>query len=89
MRKTFQIDGYAVNKRGNTVGIHYTMTSTSPETAKSTAQLSEIQLDQAIDVLEQVGDYMRVNNVSPKILSTGDAIRSINTDNASFWHRTK
>ena len=39
MRKTFQIDGYAVNKRGNTVGIHYTMTSTSPETAKSTAQL--------------------------------------------------
>lgn len=51
--------------------------------------LSEIQLDQAIDVLEQVGDYMRVNNVSPKILSTGDAIRSINTDNASFWHRTK
>ena len=51
--------------------------------------LSEIQLDQAIDVLEQVGDYMRVNNVSPKILTTGDAIRSINTDNASFWHRTK
>ncbi|HBS9294671.1 TPA: hypothetical protein MAW35_005427 [Klebsiella pneumoniae] len=39
MRKTFQIDGYAVNKRGNTAGIHYTMTSTSPETAKSTAQL--------------------------------------------------
>lgn len=53
------------------------------------ATVSEIQLDQAIDVLEQVGDYMRVNNVSPKILSTGDAIRSINTDNASFWHRTK
>ena len=23
MRKTFQVDGYAVNKRGNTVGIHY------------------------------------------------------------------
>lgn len=39
MRKTFQIDGYAVNKRGHTVGIHYTMTSTNPETAKSTAQL--------------------------------------------------
>lgn len=39
MRKTFQIDGYAVNRRGHTVGIHYTMTSTSPETAKSTAQL--------------------------------------------------
>ncbi|VAS78830.1 Uncharacterised protein [Klebsiella pneumoniae] len=39
MRKTFQIDGYAVNRRGHTVGIHYTMTSTSQETAKSTAQL--------------------------------------------------
>ncbi|HFU6515539.1 TPA: hypothetical protein ACGPDV_000934 [Klebsiella pneumoniae] len=39
MRKTFQIDGYAVNQRGHTVGIHYTMTSTSPETAKSSAQL--------------------------------------------------
>ncbi len=39
MRKTFQIDGYAVNRRGHTVGIHYTMISTSPETAKSTAQI--------------------------------------------------
>ncbi|HDS5695590.1 TPA: hypothetical protein QHX42_000082 [Klebsiella pneumoniae subsp. pneumoniae] len=39
MRKTFQIDGYAVNQRGHTVGIHYTMTSTSPDAAKSTAQL--------------------------------------------------
>ncbi|HBC8784018.1 TPA: hypothetical protein KE576_002309, partial [Escherichia coli] len=39
MRKTFQIDGYAVNKRGNTVGIHYTLTGASPDTAKSTAQL--------------------------------------------------
>lgn len=39
MRKTFQIDGYAVNRRGHTVGIHYTLTSSSPDTAKSTAQL--------------------------------------------------
>lgn len=39
MLKTFQIDGYAVNKHGNTVGIHYTLTSASPDTAKSTAQL--------------------------------------------------
>lgn len=51
--------------------------------------LSEIQLDQAIDVLEQVGDYMKANNVSPKTLTTGDSLRQINTDNASFWHRTK
>lgn len=54
MRKTFQIDGYAVNKRGLTVGIHYTMTSTSPETAKATAQL-----------LAQKGGYkhVRINSV--------------------------
>lgn len=39
MRRTFQIDGYAVNKRGNTVGIHYTLTSTDLDTARSTAQL--------------------------------------------------
>ncbi|MER1496692.1 XRE family transcriptional regulator [Enterobacter cloacae] len=51
--------------------------------------LSEIPLDQAIDVLEQVGDYMKANNVTPKTLTTGDALRQINNDNASFWHRTK
>ncbi|EMQ0911051.1 hypothetical protein AAGT70_000556 [Klebsiella variicola] len=39
MLKTFQVDEYAVNKRGNTVGIHYTLTSASPDAAKSTAQL--------------------------------------------------
>ncbi|HCA9948956.1 TPA: hypothetical protein MYK80_002694 [Klebsiella variicola subsp. variicola] len=39
MCKTFQIDGYAVNQRGHTVGIHYTLTSGSQDTAKSTAQL--------------------------------------------------
>lgn len=39
MLKTFQVDWYAVNKRGNTVGIHYTLTSGSPDTAKSSAQL--------------------------------------------------
>ncbi|EPL2154184.1 TPA: hypothetical protein RSS87_002488 [Klebsiella pneumoniae] len=49
MRKTFQIDGYAVNRRGHIVGIHYTMTSTSPETAKSTAKL-----------LAQKGEYKHV-----------------------------
>lgn len=54
MRKTFQIDGYAVNKRGLTVGIHYTMTSAGPETAKATAQL-----------LAQKGGYkhVRINSV--------------------------
>jgi hypothetical protein len=46
--------------------------------------LSEIQLDQAIDVLEQVGDYMKANDVSPKV-ATGDANRRMNADNASFW----
>nr|DAY62087.1 MAG TPA: hypothetical protein [Caudoviricetes sp.] len=49
MRKTFQIDGYAVNRRGHTVGIHYTLTSGSSDTAKSTAQL-----------LAQQGGYLHV-----------------------------
>lgn len=38
MRKTFRIDGYAVNKRGNTIGIHYTLTSASADAAKEAAQ---------------------------------------------------
>lgn len=46
--------------------------------------LSEIQLDQAIDVLEQVGDYMKANDVSPKV-ATGDALRQMNADSAKFW----
>ncbi|PJR63508.1 hypothetical protein [Raoultella sp. T31] len=49
MLKTFQVDGDAVNKRGNTVGIHYTLTSASPDAAKSTAQL-----------LAQQGGYLHV-----------------------------
>lgn len=43
MRKTYQVDGYAVNKRGHTTGIHYTLTSTSPDTAKDTAQQLALQ----------------------------------------------
>ncbi|MDI9803992.1 hypothetical protein [Citrobacter koseri] len=39
MIKTFQVYGFAVNKRGHTVGIHYTLTSTTPDEAKSAAQL--------------------------------------------------
>lgn len=49
--------------------------------------LSEISLDQAIDVLEQVGDYMKTNNVSPKV-ATGDSIRQMNADSAKFWGKT-
>ncbi|HBB6758752.1 TPA: hypothetical protein JD366_002616 [Citrobacter amalonaticus] len=39
MRKTFQAYGFAVNRRGHTVGIHYTLTSTSYDDAKSAAHL--------------------------------------------------
>ncbi|EMG9894769.1 hypothetical protein V8O07_001209 [Enterobacter hormaechei] len=39
MRKTFQDYGFAVNRRGHTVGIHYTLTSINYEEAKSAAQL--------------------------------------------------
>lgn len=38
MRKTFQAYGFAVNRRGHTVGIHYTLTSINYEEAKSAAQ---------------------------------------------------
>jgi hypothetical protein len=38
MRKTYQVTGYAVNRRGHTVGIHYTLTATSESAARSTAQ---------------------------------------------------
>lgn len=37
MRKQFQVDGYAVNGRGNTVGIHYTVTATGRQNAISVA----------------------------------------------------
>jgi hypothetical protein len=33
MRKYFQVSGYAVNKRGNTVGIFYDVQSTSAKQA--------------------------------------------------------
>ena len=49
MLKNYQVYGFAVNKRGHTVGIHYTLTSDSPDTAKSTAQL-----------LAQQGGYQHV-----------------------------
>lgn len=39
MRKTFQAYGFAVNKRGHTVGIQYTLTSTTSGEAKSSAEL--------------------------------------------------
>ncbi|MBL5920616.1 hypothetical protein I7V28_05675 [Lelliottia amnigena] len=38
MRKTFHVAGYGVNKRGHTVGIHYTLTSASADEARTTAQ---------------------------------------------------
>ncbi|HGK3927751.1 TPA: hypothetical protein ACJ2N6_004901 [Klebsiella pneumoniae] len=39
MLKNFQAYGFAVNKRGHTVGIHYTLTRTTPDEAKLAAQL--------------------------------------------------
>lgn len=38
MLKNYQVYGFAVNKRGHTVGIHYPLTSTTPEEAKLAAQ---------------------------------------------------
>lgn len=39
MLKNYQVYGFAVNKRGHTVGIHYTLDNTTPEEAKLAAQL--------------------------------------------------
>ncbi len=39
MLKNFQAYGFAVNKRGHTVGIHYTLTRTTPDEARLAAQL--------------------------------------------------
>lgn len=50
--------------------------------------LTEISLDQAIDVLEQVGDYMKANNIEPKKYGA-DVTRTMNADNAKFWGKTK
>lgn len=38
MLKFFRIDGYAVNKRGNTVGIHYIVTSNNSAEAVTRAK---------------------------------------------------
>ncbi|MFX2612037.1 hypothetical protein [Enterobacter mori] len=38
MRKTYQVNGYGTNKRGHTVGICYTLTATSEDKARETAQ---------------------------------------------------
>lgn len=37
MIKTFHVTGYAVNRRGHTVGIHHTVTATSTDNAQSEA----------------------------------------------------
>ena len=37
MLKTFNITGYAVNRRGHTQGIHYTLTATSADAAQTEA----------------------------------------------------
>ncbi|AHE72691.1 hypothetical protein M942_05990 [Enterobacter ludwigii] len=37
MPKTFTITGYAVNRRGHTVGIHHTVTATSADAAQTEA----------------------------------------------------
>lgn len=42
MLKTFQVSGYAVNKRGNTVGIHYDVRASDVAQAKLAAQQEAI-----------------------------------------------
>ncbi|HHA1934656.1 TPA: hypothetical protein ACOEP6_003119 [Enterobacter ludwigii] len=37
MLKTFHVTGYAVNRRGHTQGVHYTLTATSADAAQTEA----------------------------------------------------
>ena len=47
--------------------------------------MSEIQLSEAIDVLAQVGDYMKANNIEPKPYTTFDSIMAIGDAAKKAW----
>ncbi|HBM3271263.1 TPA: XRE family transcriptional regulator [Klebsiella michiganensis] len=47
--------------------------------------MSEIQLSEAIDVLAQVGDYMKANNIEPKPYTTFDTIKAIGDAAKKRW----
>ncbi|HCT8014894.1 TPA: XRE family transcriptional regulator [Klebsiella pneumoniae] len=49
--------------------------------------MSEIQLSDAIDVLAQVGDYMKANNIEPKPYTTFDSIMAIGDAAKKAWGR--
>jgi hypothetical protein len=53
--------------------------------AVSQKPLSEIQLNEAIDILSQVGDYMKANNIEPKMLTDAERVRATNDAAAKFW----
>ncbi|MDM9660803.1 XRE family transcriptional regulator [Raoultella planticola] len=47
--------------------------------------MSQIQLSEAIDVLAQVGDYMKANNIEPKPYTTFDTIKAIGDAAKKRW----
>jgi len=51
--------------------------------------LSNLQLNQAIQILEQVGDYMKANNIKPKPFDAGESIRAVTDSAAKLWGRNK
>jgi hypothetical protein len=46
--------------------------------------LAELQLNQAIPILEQVGDYMKANDIKPKIYGS-DVIKAIGDSAKKLW----
>lgn len=51
--------------------------------------LPDIQLNEAIDILAQVGDYMKANNIDPKPTTDAERVRATNDAAAKFWGRKK
>ncbi|WP_134706612.1 XRE family transcriptional regulator [Rahnella sp. CJA17(1/100)] len=51
--------------------------------------LSNLQLNQSIQILEQVGDYMKANDIQPKPFDTSEAIKSVADAVDKFWGRKK
>ncbi|ELP0293571.1 XRE family transcriptional regulator [Klebsiella michiganensis] len=47
--------------------------------------MTELQLSEAIDVLAQVGDYMKANNIEPKPYTTFDTIKAMGDAAKKRW----
>ncbi|EHL86541.1 XRE family transcriptional regulator [Enterobacter cloacae complex sp. 2024EL-00215] len=49
--------------------------------------LADLQPNRAIEILEQVGDYMKANGIDPKPYTSADTIRAIGDSAKKFWSK--